>query len=418
MNTFGRRLSAALIMLLAAALAFSLAGIQSAEAKPIKKITPKVLGVHAYNIEPGVPAGSLRLVCFPTWRDIEKTKGNYDWDQLDAYVNNALSWGYKDILYTFCGTPKWAVGSQTPRYPDRAAVVPGDATAALPPADMGDWKAFVKAVAKRYKGKITSYQAWNEITSFDFYQGTAGKMAQMTKVAYKAIRKVDPKADVISASVQTYRQDRYNAMADPYFAALKKKKWPLTHMSGHFYPATGKAGPNERLKLINLFRNSMKRYRMPKKKEIWDTESNFRVGQSNKATGTPAVSGKKGAEYLARNYLDTWRTGLTRSYWYQWSLDVETFPGVQLRPGDPATAAFATLTGWVKGAKFKKCSKKGKLVACKFKKKGTNFTIAFTEKGKKKYKFSGKKKVCPVYGGSCKTTKRSTKVKTMPVRIG
>ena len=35
---------------------------------------------------------------------------------------------------------------------------------------------------------------------------------------------------------------------------------------------------------------------------------------------------------------------------------------------------------------------------CKFKKSGTNFQIAFTTKGKKKYKFAGKKEVCPVYG--------------------
>ena len=70
-------------------------------------------------------------------------------------------------------------------------------------------------------------------------------MAKMTKVAYKAIRKVRPQGgrhlrerpDLTGRTATT-------RVADPYFAALKKMKWPVTHMSGHFYPA-GQGGAEQ-----------------------------------------------------------------------------------------------------------------------------------------------------------------------------
>jgi hypothetical protein len=417
MNRAGKRWYVPVVAALAPVLVVSAFSASPAAAKDIKRVKPSALGIHVFDkTQPQVPTGSIRLNCFPTWSEIQKSPGQYDWSKLDEAVNLAQSWGYKDILYVFCGTPLWAVGNQQAQFPTRTELT-GDARNTLPPSSMSSWKSFVTAVAKRYKGKITSYQTWNEITSPDFYQGTGKQMAKMTKVAYKAIRKADPRAAVISASVQTHTPvlARYKSVAEPYFAGLKKAKWPVTHMSGHFYPA-GVAGPDQRLKQINMYLKSMRKYGLPNSKEIWDTESNFVVGQS-KAPNS-AVSAPVAATYVARNYLDAWRSGLTRSYWYQWSTDWAPFPGVQLRPGDPATAAFNTFGGWVTGAKFRGCSEKGKLVVCNFSKGGT-FQIAFTEKGKSKYRIGGKKTVCPIYPSpvAC-SAKKKVKVTTIPVKIG
>lgn len=421
MNTVGKRWYWAPALLLVAALALALGGLQPAEAKSVKKIKPYVLGMHSDNSDPMVTSGSLRTFT-PLWSQIQPSRGTFDWTEMDKRIDQIRSWGYKDILFVFVGTPQWAAGPV--RDPGSESFGPGSTSA---PTSMSDWKTFVTAVAKRYKGKIKNYQIWNEITSPNFYQGTPNQMAKMTKIAYKAIRSADSKARVISASVQTHkgRQYAYDNVAKPYFKKLQSMNWPVTHVSGHFYPlptSPGKwnsAGPDERLRQIDMFKKTMKQYRLPSSKEIWDTESNFAVGQPTDP-GEPdgRITGNKAATWVARNYLDTWRSGLTRSYWYAWTTEYNYFPGVQLFPGLASTAAFNTFGKWVKGASYKGCSDKGKLVVCKFVKSGKSFAIAFTTKGKSTYTFGGKKSVCPVYGGSCKKVKKKTVVRKMPVKIG
>ena len=51
---------------------------------------------------------------------------------------------------------------------------------------------------------------------------------------------------------------------------LKKKKWPIDVMTGHFYPA-GKGGPNQRVKAIDKFNADLKALKMPKRIKKWDT---------------------------------------------------------------------------------------------------------------------------------------------------
>ena len=50
-------------------------------------------------------------------------------------------------------------------------------------------------------------------------------------------------------------------------------------------------------------------------------------------------------------FLDGWRTGVRRPYWYLWSADYYSFPGIQMRIGDASTAALNTLGDWVIGAR-------------------------------------------------------------------
>ena len=210
------------------------------------------------------------------------------------------------------------------------------------------------------------------------------------------------------------RQSEWNVSI---LIAMQKQGWPVDVIAGHFYP-TGKGGPDKRIKQIQMFQKDLARYKAPKSADQWDTEANFWTT----VPGEPyagRVRGAKAATYLARNYLDTWRTGLKRSYWYMWTVGDQDlrFPGVQLRTGDPATTAFQNLGAWTIGAKYKSCTTKGKLVQCSFTKSGKSFVIAFTTKGSATVK-ANSKQVCPVYGGSCTTGTSKQKVTTLPVKIG
>ncbi len=375
-----------------------------------QKITPESFGIHSFSTDPQVPAGSIRMSCWPTWRAVQPAKGVFDWEPMDSVLRQVESWGFDDLLYVFCGTPEWA-GSAVKRPQDE--VFGPKSTSA--PTKMSYYRDYAKGVVKRYGNKIDHYQVWNEITSPQFYQGTAKQMAKMTEILWKVVNQYDPSGTVVSGSVQTHYDSYYQPMAPPYFKALRSKGWPVDVVAGHFYPAL-KGGPDARLQRIEMFQNDLRKAKKPSRVKEWDTEANFWTSVAGRPPQGP-VKGKKAATFLARNYLDTWRTGLKRSYWYMWSADWQQFPGVQLRVGDPATTAYNRLGDWTIGSKFKKCKTQGNLVNCSFK-KGAAFTIAFTTSGKASLKISGKKSVCPVYGGGCVQGSGKVTVGTLPIKVG
>lgn len=385
-----------------------------------QKIKKTSFGMHSFQQEPGLPTkakGSLRLNFSPSWRDMNPSRGTYNKPLMDGVIQTAKSYGYSDLLYVFAITPAWAANGKTiPGLGDRQIC----SQCAEAPSSMSDYRDFVTWVVKTYKKDLDAYQAWNEITSPQFWQGSSKQMAKMTQILNSVVQKHDPSATVVSGSVQTHAQAYYDRVAPGYFAAMKQKGWPTDVVAGHFYPL-GKGGPDQRMKQIAMFQRDVKRYGGGRKDQ-WDTEANFWTTIPNTVPPNPdgRVRGKKAATWVARNYLDTWRTGLKRSYWYMWTEGEQDlgFPGIQMRDDlAPARKAYGNLAEWTVGAKYKGCTTKGKLVTCTFK-KGSKFQIAFTTKGTAKATFSGSKSVTPVYGGGTVTAKGSTKVSTMPVRIG
>ena len=61
-------------------------------------------------------------------------------------------------------TPGWAAQ-------DRNAKSHYFVGASSPPADIEDWRAYVRAVATRYKGRIRYWELWNEVNDKLFYSG-------------------------------------------------------------------------------------------------------------------------------------------------------------------------------------------------------------------------------------------------------
>ena len=387
-----------------------------------QKITKEAFGMHSFSQEPFIgesdrPLGSLRMNMWPNWRQLNPAKGQYNWAVMDGTVAQAKSWGYSDLLYVFGNTPQWA-GKNPVKDPSRE-LEPGNAA---PPAKMTYFKNFATKMVKNYGDDIDSWQVWNEITSPQFWQGSAKQMAKMTKILNQVVNKYDKGGIVVSGSVQTHRMDYYNAIAPQYFKELKALGWPVDVAAGHFYP-TLYGGPDKRIAQIKMFQRDVKAAKMPKRVDMWDTEANFwtTVGAFKGNPPMGRVKGTKAATWVARNYLDTWRTGLKRSYWYMWTVGSQdlAFPGIQMRTDTPwSRVAYSNMYDWTVGAKYKGDTTKGNLVECKFTKGGKSFVIAFTTGGKATAKFSGTKSVTPVYKGGTVTAKGSTTVGTMPVKIG
>src|SRR5262249_17382382 len=126
------------------------------------------------------------------WPDLEPNKGQWQFGRLDRFVALAHQHG-TSILLPLGGSPWWASSR-----PQLASPYSPGFTAM--PANLDDWRSYVKTVATRYKGRIPAYEIWNEPNLNDFWSGTTAQMLTLTKEASEIIHSVDPSALVVSPS--------------------------------------------------------------------------------------------------------------------------------------------------------------------------------------------------------------------------
>jgi len=172
------------------------------------------------------------------WDWIEKAKGQFEWNEPDRLTRLASDMGLK-VLARVDFAPQWA------RTPGANMSVSG------PPAKHQDYFDFVGALARRYAGKLSAYQIWNEPNLAREWDGRAPSATEYTallKGAYQAIKAGDPNALVITAGLSPttaqpptavpdilYLQQMYAAGAKDYFDMLG------VHAAG--YKATPEADP-------------------------------------------------------------------------------------------------------------------------------------------------------------------------------
>ena len=123
--------------------------------------------------------------CGTTWADLNPAKGVYVWDRLDAIVAGHPK---ARLMLVLAVTPAWA--ATDPEAPSAPWIPAGSSS---PPRDMDDWRAFVRAVVTRYRGRIHAYQVWNEPQLREFWTpyGSVSLLASMTARAAAIIRGID-----------------------------------------------------------------------------------------------------------------------------------------------------------------------------------------------------------------------------------
>jgi len=411
MATITRRFAAAIAAALTLLLVGTLSPASATAAESDKRlkrawkapVTTGTFGIHSFTTQPQIEGASIRNTCAPYWRDLNPAPGVYDWSTMDNIVARHEAWGYTDIMFAFCGTPGWASGLgwiPAVEYKSRGW---GD-----PPANMSDYRAMVTEVVKRYKGRITSYQVWNEVTAIASWQGNGKQLAEMSKILNNVVNKIDPQAQVISPSFQVHcYPDCTDRIMKPFLKEAKKRNWPFDVLAVHGYVE----GLNGRYTKLKEVISSLKSYKLPKRIEIWDTETNHVGG---------GLNNKETKAFLSRSFLDSFRLGVPRTYWYMWTYGSGDFGDVPMNPNSPTTIkSFDTMLDWTLGTKVKSCDENGKLLVCSFKGSGKNFKMVWTSKGKATYKTASGQQACPATGGSCKTVKKGKfKATILPYRIG
>ncbi len=274
---------------------------------------------------PAVPFGALRLWDSGTdWKLIETARGVYNWSTLDNWIYLAQSQSVP-VEFTFGRTPSWAASKET-----------------LPPANMQDWDNFVQAVVTRYKGRIESYETWNEVNSTSFYTGTMAQLVTMQQHAYAIIKSIDPAAIVLSPSFagggMNYMKQFLAAGGAPYFdvLAIHPYPWPQKNPT----PEASIAG------WISTYRSYLTQYGAGGR-PIWDTEYSWGLNSD-----LPNADNQ--AAFLARSYLLQWSSQVSRLYWYAY--DNSSWGTLRLaNSGNPgkltkAAQAYQAVYSWIVGA--------------------------------------------------------------------
>ncbi len=285
-------------------------------------------GIHVHN-NPGRPErwppigfGSIRLWdSLVSWPQLEPKRGEFHFDRLDHYVDWATANGV-EVLLPLGLSPTWA--SARPQEPSAYGKVAGfGAGYAAEPADIEDWRQYVRAVVQRYKGRIRYYELWNEVTERNFFSGTTAGLARLARAAKKIIVEIDPKAKLVAPSAvglgksQTAWPAEFMAEAGQGVAEIA---------SFHLY--NGEGSPEYKLVMAPNIRHQLQLKKFADV-PVWNTESGYSIAPpiALGLTGEDKyrITQQQATDDLPRDLLLARAMGFERFYWFAWDNDYYGF---------------------------------------------------------------------------------------------
>jgi hypothetical protein len=252
---------------------------------------------------PQVAFGSVRPAG-TSWGAMEPSKGQFDWHSLDSWVAQSES-HHVQLDYVFVNTPRWASTK-----PDEPCAGKRFGCAAPPNSD--DFAEFVTALVTRYRGKISSYELWNEPNGSGFWTGNPKQMAELAARVYPIIKSIDPVAIVTSPAVSSSGWPlSHDAWLNQYLAAGGGKFADVIAWHGYAgrndRPALPPEGLSEQIAALRSVLAKHNLSQLP----IWNTEGGW-----GKDAQLPDDSAQ--AAFLVKWYMINFTNGIARAYWYQW----------------------------------------------------------------------------------------------------
>lgn len=326
----------------------SLFGIEPIRlAPPAQPIPETYFGMHIHGIDfprpntqrltpwPAVPFGAWRLHdAYVRWVDLEPGKNEFNFTHLDKYVEAAQEKKVK-VLLPLYGTPQWA--SARPKEENRT----GTAGTAAEPADMEDWRNFVRTVATRYKGRIEAYEIWNEPNLNMYWSGSAKQLVDLSREAFRIIKSVDPQALVVLPACTSGNGPQF---LDEF---LKQGGAQYGDVIGyHFYVSKA---PEAISDLATHVKDVLRANHVDK--PVWNTESGWHDPSPFPVELGPA--------YVSRALILAWAAGISRFYWYSWDghdwVSLEMVDIADDTTEKPAAKAYWAVEQWLVGATLRSC---------------------------------------------------------------
>lgn len=142
------------------------------------------------------------------WAKTEKRKGKYSFEWLDHQVDGLLEQGIRPWLCLCYGNPVYSDSGH-----DLNAGIFGDGPV------MDGWLKYVRQVVRRYRGKVTMYEVWNEPDGAKPANGKRGESwreyANLFVQTAKVIREEDPEAKIAALAAYSFNNGYFeNALRE------------------------------------------------------------------------------------------------------------------------------------------------------------------------------------------------------------
>jgi len=302
-----------------------------------------------------------------TWADLQPARGQWRFEKLDGYVSLAEQHG-TGLLLTLGGSPTWA--SARPQL--KSNYYPGFSAE---PANIEDWRAYVRTVVTRYKGRIRAYEIWNEPNLTEYWSGSMEQMLALTREASQIVRNVDPGALVVSPSATA-------AYGVPWLAEFLKSGGGqyVDVIAFHFYVDPHTLPPEEMLPIIQRVRQVLADNGLADK-PVWNTETGW-------LPPAKLDSDELAAGFLARAFILSWAAGVQRFYWYAWDNQYTAIITYKedSRSITPAGSAYGVTEQWLVGAKMASCTSTADHTwTCELRRSGKKEWVVWNTEGNRKF---------------------------------
>ena len=261
--------------------------------------------------------------CQTMWSRCEKQKGVYDFTVLDGVVDNLTRRGIRPWFCVSFGNTLYMTNCYTGAAVGCVPTLYGDECRAA-------WCAYVRALARRYKGKVTHWEIWNEPNLKHFWQPSkpnAIDYLELVKLTGGIIREEIPDAKIGGTTSMPAIQEWETAFFEAGGAAL------IDFWCGHGYaPAPESIRPKWRIATCDSidYVTVLKEVRAfidahgGKHLEIWQGEAGFASWfPENHQLWVPGIC-KEGwqsqanqAKWLLRRFITDRRAGIARSSFFQ-----------------------------------------------------------------------------------------------------
>jgi glycosyl hydrolase family 39 (putative alpha-L-iduronidase) len=128
-------------------------------------------------------AGVKYLRCAFSWNGIEPEPGNFQWKFWDTLVRLAEE-NHIGLIPYVAYTPQWAARDSKDFWKQ-------------PPRDPKLYADFMYRITERYRGRVASWEIWNEPDNKDYWLGSADEFAELVRLAARSIRQADPHAVLV-----------------------------------------------------------------------------------------------------------------------------------------------------------------------------------------------------------------------------
>lgn len=361
---------------------------------PARPVEPGYFGMHVARLAvrqpwypygnsltawPAVGFGVLRPA-YSNWHNLQPRPGQWNFSALDQYVAMAGQHG-AEVMLNLCSPPQWASSRPAEESPWGKA---GPGGAAVP-ANLEDWRNYVRTVAQRYRGKIRQYEFWNEPNAKGprpFFTGTVEQAVDLTREAYQVLKEVDL-ANTLAGPAGTGRGMELQWLDD--YLRLGAKDY-LDKVSYHFYVANGT--PENMISYVGKVRTIMQKHGLGQLPLV-NTESGWVIANTQSPssyigadTSWATLTPELGAAYVARALILGWALGLEGYHWFSWDHISMGLVEPATKEIKPAGQAYGKTVDWLLGAKMTACESSQGVWVCTLRdSSGNTSRIVWRESG-------------------------------------